>query len=78
MGKLIECRDRRNEGDARRTCDPEIEFLSGTFIGEIPNPVGKSGWRFREAARFLGRRVLRKVSGSGSATNVPEPILDRR
>src|SRR6476646_8380664 len=28
--KLIKCRDRRNEGDARRTCDTEIEFLSGT------------------------------------------------
>jgi len=50
--KLIECRDRRNEGNAWRTCDPEIEFFSGTFVGEIPNPVGKSRWRFREPLDF--------------------------
>ena len=37
-GKLIECCDRGNEGDARRTCYPKIKFFSGTFIGKVANP----------------------------------------
>src|SRR5438477_4779629 len=56
-GKLIKGRDRRNEGDPRRTGDPEIEFFSGTFIGKIPNPVGKSGWRLREPLVFWPARA---------------------
>src|SRR6476660_8296752 len=56
-GKLVERRDRRNEGDARRTCDPKIEFFSATCIGEIPNPVGKSGGRFGEPLDFWPPRA---------------------
>ena len=56
-GKLIECCDRGNESDTRRTCYPNIKFFSGTFIGKVANPIGKSGWRLREPLVFWPARA---------------------
>src|SRR5689334_3226884 len=55
--KLIKCCDGGNEGDPRRACDPEIEFFSGTFIGKIPNAVGKSRRRFSKTLDFWPARA---------------------
>src|SRR5690242_4766710 len=59
-GKLVKCRDGGNEGDSGRTCDPEIEFFSGAFIGKVSNPVGESGRRFSKPLDYWPARTQKR------------------